>query len=281
MPRFWIVTGVVTFVGLALLNASAVIGSSQATDLYFSFAIALANGFPVTPLWYAGGLYLLLFACSRLAKVASSVIEEFDGSDFTVLIAPLGFLTFVVLVVGTLSGAAYLVKVKYGCSLASSACGRLSSTSVHMSFLELVGVTVGTLVSIFYFIAWIVFLPALVAFLVAGTPVWMAAYAALTTGHPATRAVERAAAHKRPDRAVARELAEIMRAQEFDDARAARLFQELSPTYQWLWRARYAARTKEAARLRQVLQAQTRAMQEETGLAHDALDHERTKRRRL
>jgi hypothetical protein len=122
-------------------------------------------------------------------------------------------------------------------------------------------------------------LPAMLAWwLVRWFPLLVAGWSAARTEHPAKPAIERSVSRKRADRAIAQELAAVLRAQELDDARALTLFKELSPWQQQIWRARYHKRTREAAQLRELVQAQEKAIRQEAGLAHDVVGMERTKR---
>jgi hypothetical protein len=115
------------------------------------------------------------------------------------------------------------------------------------------------------------------AWLIRWSPLMVFGLATLGSRHRATSAIERTVRHKRPDSAIASELASVMEAQEFDDARATALMSELSPWRQKIWRARYTKRAREVARLRELVQEQGRAIQEETGLAYNVLAMERAR----
>jgi hypothetical protein len=115
------------------------------------------------------------------------------------------------------------------------------------------------------------------AWLIRWSPLIAFGLATLRSQHRATSAIERTVRLKRPDSAIANELASVMEAQEFDDARATALMSELSPWRQKIWRARYTKRAREVARLRELVQEQGRAIQEETGLAYDVLAMERAR----
>ena len=89
--------------------------------------------------------------------------------------------------------------------------------------------------------------------------------------HSAKRTIEQ-------DRANAeKEFARLMRAQAFEDERAAVLFQRMGETRQSIWKIKYEARIAEARRLQEVVDAQARAVREDSKLA-DAV-FERAKRR--
>lgn len=117
-----------------------------------------------------------------------------------------------------------------------------------------------------------------VLWLVRWSPLLAAGWSIARTVHPARSVVERSLSRRRADRAVAAELAAVLRAQDLDDARAASLFNNLSPWQQKVWRAQYAKRTREAAQLRDMVRAQEKAMREEASLAHDVVGMERTRR---
>ncbi len=83
---------------------------------------------------------------------------------------------------------------------------------------------------------------------------------------------------KRPHREAAEEFARVLEAQHFDDLRARELFSQLGPLRQRIWRARYEERTKAAKQLREMLEAQTKAMHADADLGESILQRERTYR---
>lgn len=71
-----------------------------------------------------------------------------------------------------------------------------------------------------------------------------------------------------------REFVALMRRQQFDDARAAQLFPEMSWLRQRIWSVRYKKRAEEASRLREITAAQTEAIRRDSRLAHALAERE-------
>jgi hypothetical protein len=74
---------------------------------------------------------------------------------------------------------------------------------------------------------------------------------------------------RKNQRAAVKEFARLMQRQVFDDARMATLLQNMGALEQRRWHVKYEERRKQAERLRELVEAQRKAIREDTVLASD------------
>lgn len=92
--------------------------------------------------------------------------------------------------------------------------------------------------------------------------------------------VKRTLERDRPDRAIAQQLAQIMRQTLINEREAERLLSQLSPFQQWVKRVQYRKRMRDARRLNEMMEAKMQALRAEGDLSRTVHEMEGVRRER-
>lgn len=269
MTRSWIAIGWIAFAALLFFHGRASIRADEPTDLYYVFFLSLSRGYPVVPLIYAGLFFIFVMIAVCLAIAARDVLLVKIPDAFFAILVGLGFIFLLVLILGASAGDRYEYNLQRGCPLRVE-----YSCSIFTRFRPISMSDPVYLLSPLYFLGWMLSLPAVVGIFVAGIPIWIAGYVTLTTTHPAANIV------RRSGRTISQELATVLKTQLIDDEKAARLFHQMGPLRQLMWKAHYNKRREQSDRLRQTLEAQEQSLRADTALMRTSINRDRIREER-
>ena len=190
---------------------------------------------------------------------------------------------FIAITLGSLLGYMWIEKRRFGCKPTDSCLYSRYVGKYYANFPDTFDQIIlynQNLITYFYKGTYLLFGPAFLASFISTLPMWAVVWVILFSRHPAEKAIVRTVGQTRPDYLIERELWQIMQRQDMTDERVERTFGQLSRSRQQLLQVEYDRRLAEARRLREMVEAKTKVLNEEDRLGQSVHELERIRRAR-
>jgi hypothetical protein len=269
------ILGAVLFFGLAiwLLQPSPY-------NIFFWMLISLSSYFLIAHAVYTAIFFVAAYAAFVVISEGSLVddadsffnIKESEIKERAVA-STIAF--FGVLFVFTIIGYKLRIDFSYNCySIFCQSSGKIGPDFTGIFY------AMSGLCSVAFLLAFPVGMTLIGGAVGAAFPTFLAGIIALSQHNKFEAAIKRTLPLDRPDRAIERELAQIMRDNLVNEQQVEELISHLSPLNQWVRRIQYRKRLQDARRLREMAKAKYGALGEEADLALKIHDIEGSRRER-